>query len=73
MAKVYSIQPVQTSAGGFGTACMMYDMITGKTLSSQGGGGNYISAETMAVLRDDVEVQELIKRKVEEAGRHPVA
>lgn len=59
----YQLSAIRPS-GGFGTACMLNCMVTGRNLSNSGGGCNTISPEVFEVLRNDAEVQELIKRKI---------
>lgn len=74
MAKAigYQLSAIQP-AGGFGTACILDCMVTGKIISSSGGGCNAISPEVFDLLRGDEEVRALIKRKVELLDSHPTA
>jgi len=48
-------------------------MVTGKMLSSSGGGSYAISPEVFDILQNDEEVRALIKRKVEFLDSHPTA
>lgn len=75
MAKVvgYTLNEIQPPSGGFVTACILDCMVTGKMLSSSGGGCDAISPEVFEVLREDPEVQALIKRKIELLDAHPTA
>lgn len=50
--------------GGFITAALLQDMITGEVISSMGGGSLALSKATVKVLQEDQEVRELIKRKL---------
>lgn len=69
----YTLNPIRPSDGGFMTAALMTCMVTGKMLSSSGGGTYAIAPEVFDLLRDDAEVQELIKRKIDLLDAHPTA
>lgn len=66
MAKIigYQLSPVTNEAAGFATACIMEDMVTGKMISSSGGGAYAISKETFDLLTSDQEVRALIRSKL---------
>ena len=61
----YSLHPIsKKAAGGFATACLLTDMVTGKTLSTSGGGAYAISPEVFELLDRDEDVRALILSKL---------
>jgi hypothetical protein len=70
----YRLERIVPKDGFFmATAALMTCAVTGKVLSTSGGGGEYISPEVRQVILKDQEVQELIKRKIAELDAHPIA
>lgn len=68
----YKLSPVEPSSG-FATAALLTCAVTGKTLSSSGGGGLAISPEVKTVITEDPEVQELIRQKIALLDSNPTA
>lgn len=65
----YTLNPIRNSSdGGMVTAAIMTCMVTGKMLSSSGGGAYAICPEVFELLDHDEDVREMIKRKVSEMG-----
>ena len=69
----YMLSSIRLTDGGLATAALMNCMVTGKMLSSSGGGSYAISPEVFDILQNDEEVRALIKRKVEFLDSHPTA
>ena len=68
----YKLSPVEPSSG-FGTAALLTCSVTGKMLSSSGGGSLAISPEVKQAITEDEEVQELIRRKIALLESNPTA
>lgn len=67
----YNLVPVEAGSGSM-LSCMMQSMISGKTLASTGGGGNFISPEEFEVLKTNALIKDQISSEANRPKPKPV-
>jgi len=69
----YSLSPIVPAMGQMMTAAVRTCFVSGRVISSMGGGSAALHPDVVDILQNDEEVRELIQRKMAERNTvHPI-